>query len=64
MFEVDVFNTEQLGAILSYLVENRGPLSWVTGRGDVLTPQRPDPPKHRRCRGRPLDPRDVAGPED
>ncbi|KAL1407843.1 hypothetical protein Q8F55_007279 [Vanrija albida] len=27
MFEVDVFSTEQLGALLSYLVENKGPLS-------------------------------------
>lgn len=27
MFEVDVFSTEQLGAALSYLVENKGPLS-------------------------------------
>lgn len=29
MFEVNLFNAAQLGAILNYLVENRGPLRWV-----------------------------------
>ncbi|KAL1408333.1 hypothetical protein Q8F55_005141 [Vanrija albida] len=27
MFEVNIFNTEELGALFSYVVENRGPLS-------------------------------------
>lgn len=28
-FELDVFGSDQLGALLSFLVANHGPLRWV-----------------------------------